>query len=50
MRLDVTIPANTRAIVTCRGRTASQVLESGVPLCAGRGRDLPRPGWKGHSS
>lgn len=37
MRLDVTIPANTRAVVTLPGAAASQVLESGVPLAQAEG-------------
>jgi alpha-L-rhamnosidase len=41
MRLNVTIPANTRALVTLPGATASQVLESGVPLSQAEGVTHP---------
>jgi alpha-L-rhamnosidase len=37
MRLNVTIPANTQAIVTLPGAAASQVLERGVPLSQAEG-------------
>jgi len=37
MRLNVTIPANTRAIVRLPGAAVSQVLESGTPLAQAEG-------------
>jgi alpha-L-rhamnosidase len=41
MRLDVNIPANTRAVVTLPGAALEQVTESGVPLANAEGIGTP---------
>jgi alpha-L-rhamnosidase len=41
MRLEVTIPANTRAVVLLPGATAGEVLESGIPLSEAEGVTEP---------
>jgi alpha-L-rhamnosidase len=41
MRLHVTIPANTRAVVHLPGATASEVMESGIPLLEAKGVTNP---------
>ena len=41
MCLNVTIPANTRAVVRLPGATASQVMESGVTLSQAEGVTNP---------
>jgi alpha-L-rhamnosidase len=41
LRLNVTIPANTRAVVYLPGAEAGQVLESGVPLSQAEGVSNP---------